>query len=224
MKSIRLSKFGKGIKESAALSFGLSALSLCDKSCQMLKRGFCYAERPERMYKGYYDKLIRNRRTKPENLINEASLEVDKLNLKWFRFSVSGSLPLSVTGEFKKAFRALCEKLVSRGILIHCPVETYAKAKLYRSILVGLPIVVRRTIQNKRNLFKFKDKAAYVVGEKPGVHNLELANELAKKLRTNKSVVVCPAVFKNKFGEKSKCGKCTACASDKVDLILYPLH
>lgn len=220
----RISRFGKGIKESAALSFGLSALSLCDKSCQMLKRGFCYAERPEKQYKNYYNKLIRNRRTKPENLIAEASLELDKLNLKWFRFSVSGSLPLSVTGEFKKGFRLLCEKLINKGVLIHCPVETYAKAKLYRSILVGLPIVVRRTIQTKRNLFKFKDRAAFVVGEKPGVHNLELANELAKKLRANKSVVVCPAVFKNKFGEKSKCGKCTACASDKVDLILYPLH
>ncbi len=221
----RISRFGKGIKESAALSFGLSALSLCDKSCQMLKKGFCYAERPEKQYKNYYNKLIRNRRTKPENLIDEASLEVDKLPLKWFRFSVSGSLPLKASRAFKKQFRLFCEKLVSKGVLIHCPVETYAKAKLYRSILAGLPIVVRRTIQTKRGLSKFKDKVAFVVGERPGVHNLELAYELAKKKRKDgKSVVVCPAVFKNKFGEKSKCGKCTACASDKVDLILYPLH
>ena len=220
-----LSRFSKGIKESAALSFGLSAKSLCDTSCRMLKEGFCYAESPERLYYNYNQKLIRHRRMLPENLINRASKEV--AGLKWFRFSVSGSVPpknkVKNWTTYSKGFRSLCEKLLNSGTKIHLPVESFSKARSDRSIRKGLPVVVRRTVQNKTQL-KSTDHIAYVVGKTRGRHNLEECNRLAKELRSEKSVVICPAVFPNKFGQKSKCGKCTACASDKVDIILYPLH
>lgn len=219
-----LSRFSKGIRQAKALSFGLSAHTLCDVSCKLYNKG-CYAERPEAMYKNYYNKLIRHRRTLPENLVRLARQEID--GLKWFRFSVSGSLPKKSAVKNWKAFaselQGLCSELLSNDCKVHLPVESMDKARSYRAILPN--IVVRRTIQTERGLSSFNDSAAYVVGETPGKHNLELSRELAQKKREEgKSVVVCPAVFKNKFGEKSKCGKCTACASPLVDLILYPLH
>lgn len=218
-----LSRFSKGIKQSAALSFGLSAKTLCDKSCQMLKRGLCYAEKPELRYKDYYRKLIRHRRMNPVSLLGGASKEVSGLSLKWFRFSVSGSVPskhqVKNWNSYKGGFRLLCEQLLLRGVKIHLPVESMNKARSYRAILQGLPIVVRRTIQNKKELESFTDNCAYVIGEKPG-NNSAAAFTLAKELRQlGKTSVVCPAVIGD-----SKCGRCTACSSDKVDLIIYPLH
>lgn len=215
----KISHFSKGIKESAALSFGLSAKSLCEKSCRMLQLGLCYAEKPEKRYKAYYKKLIRNRRTDPVNLLNGAAHELTDLPLKWFRFSVSGSLPLLYSLKYKKAFYDFCKSLIDRNVKIHCPVESKRKASLYRSIVADLPIVVRRTIQKKSELTTFNDCAAYVVGDTPGKHNIGPAFELAKELRQTKSVVVCPAIHSD-----SKCGKCTACANKGVDIVLYPLH
>lgn len=216
----RLSRFSKGIKESAALSFGLSAKSLCDSSCRMLKEGFCYAEKPERLYKDYYTKLVRHRKILPENLIRLAINEI-KPSLKWFRFSVSGSLPAKKSvknwAAYSSALREFCTKLVSLNIKVHMPVESMGKARTYRALLGDL-ITVRRTVQTKAALLKAKDPVAYVVGDTPGKSELE-TRLLANELRKTRSVVICPAIISD-----SKCGKCTACSSDKVDVILYPLH
>ena len=215
-----LSRFKKGVKESRALSFGLSAKSLCDKSCRMLKEGFCYAETPERLYKHYHTKLVRHRKIRPENLVRLATKEVNS-SLKWFRFSVSGSLPSKSTvknwAAYSSAIRELCVKLRNNGTLIHMPVESIGKARSYRKIL-GDILTVRRTVQTLPSLLKSKDCVAYVVGSVPGKAELE-TKLLANRLRKTRSVVICPAIIGD-----SKCGKCTACASSKVDVVLYPLH
>ena len=215
-----LSRFKKGVKRSAALSFGLSAKSLCDKSCRMLKEGFCYAETPERLYKHYHAKLVRHRKIRPENLVRLATSEI-KPTLEWFRFSVSGSVPTKSSvknwAAYASALREMCEKLRSNRTNVHFPVESMGKARTYRKIL-GDIITVRRTVQSKAALLKAKDNVAYVVGDIPGKAELE-TKLLAAELRKTRSVVVCPAIIGD-----SKCGKCTACASSKVDVVLYPLH
>lgn len=222
-----LSVFSKGINGARALSFGLSAKSLCDKTCRMLKMGFCYAENPERIYKDYNRKLRSHMRMNPENLVARAKKEITP-RIKWFRFSVSGSLPSRSMVRnwdlFSSELRSLVNELILHKIPVHMPVESSKKARTYRSLLGDL-ITVRRTIQTKNGLKSFSDPAAYVCGDKPSKSNIHLANSLAREIRsTGKTVVVCPAVFPNKHGTKSKCGQCTACADNRVDLVVYPLH
>ncbi len=218
-----LSEFSKGIKKSAALSFSRSASKNCDDICSQ-KGGDCYALRPESMYRAYGKKLNRHGRTKPFNLISLAKYEVSRKTISWFRFSVSGSIPSKNTlskkdwAKLTNILGDFCSFLINRNIKIHFPVESMNKARSYRNILKD-SVIVRRTIQDKRNLADFQDHCAYVVGDTPNPGNAALAIELAKIIRRRKkTVVVCPAIVGN-----SKCGKCTACA-EPVDLILYPKH
>lgn len=212
-----LTKFSKGIKNSAALSFSRSATVNCDKGCRQLGNG-CYAERVENQYKSYGRKLVRHSRTLPENLLRLALQEVGGRKLSWFRFSVSGSFPpaarIKNPAAFRSALRELVTHLLERGILIHIPIESFAKANMLRGILSDLPVVIRRSCQSLRDLLKSEDTVSWVV---PRDQN---PDEIADRLRSmGRSTVICPAIV----GE-SKCGKCKACASPLVDIILYPKH
>lgn len=213
-----LTKFSKGIKESAALSFSRSATVNCDKGCKQLGNG-CYAERVEKQYKDYGSKLVRHSRTLPENLLRLALNEVRaKPRLSWFRFSVSGSFPpatrIKNPAAFRSALRELVLCLLERGVLIHIPIESFAKARMLRGVLRELPVVIRRSCQSWRSLLQSKDSVSWVV---PREQN---PDEIADKLRNmGRSTVICPAIV----GE-SKCGKCKACASPLVDIVLYPKH
>lgn len=226
-----LSRFSKGIRQSRALSFAPSASFNCEKTCKQI-HGACYALQPEKQYRNYGRKLIRHALTPPANLVNLARYELTQTKkIKWFRLSVSGSVPSKGQvnkeqwGKFATSLRGIVQDLLSREVKIHFPVESFNKARTYRSILKGLPVVVRRTIQSPKGLNSFNDHCAYVVGDKPGIHNVSAAFKLADALRQEgKTVVVCPAINGvSKFG-KSKCGLCTACSSEKVSLVIYPLH
>lgn len=212
-----LTSFSKGIKESAALSFSRSASKNCDKGCKQFNNG-CYAETVEKRYKDYGLKLIRHGRTAPHNLLYLALAEVRRRKLTWFRFSVSGSIPpasrIKDKVRFANALRELCSHLSGEGILIHFPVESYPKAVMVRSILAGLPVVVRRSCQTLAGLLKSTDNVSWVVPR--GVDAAAIADSLREQGR---STVICPAII----GE-SKCGKCKACASPLVDIVLYPKH
>lgn len=212
-----LTRFSKGIKESAALSFSRSASRNCSKGCKQFNNG-CYAETVEARYKDYGRKLIRHGRTLPHNLIYAALAEVRLRKLTWFRFSVSGSVPpaklIADPLRFAAALRELCQFLVDNSILVHFPVESYPKAKMLRSILSGLPIVVRRSCQSFAGLLKSKDSVSWVVPK--GMDVQKLADTLRSQGR---STVICPAIVGD-----SKCGKCKACASPLVDIVLYPKH
>lgn len=212
-----LTRFSKGIKESVALSFSRSASKNCDKGCKQFNNG-CYAETVEKRYKDYGRKLLRHSRIAPHNLIYSALAEVQRRKLSWFRFSVSGSIPpasrIRDKIRFTSALRELCSHLSGEGILIHFPVESYPKAVMVRSILEGLPIVVRRSCQSLAGLLNSKDAVSWVVPK--GMDVSKLADTLREQ---NKTVVVCPAIIGD-----SKCGKCKACANKFVDVILYPKH
>lgn len=212
-----LTRFSKGIKESAALSFSRSASKNCDRGCKQFNNG-CYAETVEKRYKDYGLKLIRHGRTAPHNLIYAALAEIRQRKLTWFRFSVSGSIPpasrIKDKVRFAASLRELCSYLLENGIFIHLPVESYPKAVMVRSILAGLPVVVRRSCQSLAGLLNSKDAVSWVVPR--GMDTSKLADTLREQ---NKTVVVCPAII----GE-SKCGKCKACASPLVNIVLYPKH
>lgn len=216
-----LTKFSKGIKNSAALSFSLSASNNCDDSCRQ-KIGTCYALGPESRYKDYGKKLRKHGRTKQHTLIYGALQELKRKRElpTWFRFSVSGSfkaksqMSLQDWNNFKKAMKEFCEFATDKKMNLHIPCETMGKARSLRSI-VGKH-VIRRSIQSSKLsvLINSKDHCSWVV---PTNQNPQ---EIAQTLRDNgKTTVICPAVIGN-----SKCGKCLACASHKVDMVLYPQH
>lgn len=217
MKKV-LTTFSKSIKDSRGLSFSRSASLNCDKGCAQFNKG-CYAEKVEKRYKDYGIKLLRHARIPPHNLIYRALDEVVRLpKLKWFRVSVSGSIPpksrIKNFAAFSSALRELIYNLTANGVKIHIPVESYPKATMVRSILGGLPVIVRRSCQSLAGLKRAKDHASFVV---PKTMNYD---DLSHELRSmGKSVVVCPAIIGD-----SKCGKCTACSSKFVDIILYPKH
>ncbi len=212
-----LTKFSKGVPTSAGLSFSRSASANCDKQCKQFNNGF-YAERVEKLYPSYGRKLLRHGRTLPQNLIYAALAEVRERRLTWFRFSVSGSVPsvnrLKDRAKFETALRELVSYLVSRKILIHFPVESFAKARMIRSMLKGLPVVVRRSCQTWRGLLRSKDQVSWVVPRSQDP--MQVADTLRE---AGFSTVVCPAILRS-----SKCGKCKACASPLVDIVLYPKH
>lgn len=191
----------------------------------MLKAGVCYAERgPELLYKNYTAKLIKHERKSASRLNEEALLEVKKLNLEWFRFSVSGSIhEKRITPKFQKTLRELCQYLVSTGCYIHFPVESPRKAAKIRKALKGLPITVRRTVQSTlKDVAAAKDSVAFVIGTNKWQKDKNKRDciEAAQTLRKGgKRTVICPAVIGS-----AKCGECTACADPSVDVVLYPLH
>ena len=213
-----LTKFSKGIKESAALSFSRSASKNCSPGCKQFNNG-CYAETVEKRYKDYGLKLIRHGRTAPHNLLYLALAEVQRRKLSWFRFSVSGSIPpvsrIRDKVRFAASLKELCSFLISNGALIHLPVESYPKAVMVRKILAGLPVVVRRSCQTLAGLLKSTDNVSWVVPK--GMDASKLADTLRSE--QNKTVVVCPAIIGS-----SKCGQCKACANKFVDIVLYPKH
>lgn len=227
-----LSRFKKGIKKSAALSYNRSALKNCSDSCRMKKLGLCYAENgPETIYPNYIKKLKRHELISPAKLNQFALEQLKSLTIKpeWFRFSVSGSVPPKWRhrswDKFLVTLISLCRYLISIGCDIHFPVEDAKKANDLRKAFndAGLRIVVRRTIQsNYRDVLLSKDHTAFVVGVNPyeKLKNKQESKILAQLLRSKgKRTVICPAIIGS-----AKCGQCIACADSNVDTVLYPLH
>ena len=223
-----LGVFGKGIKNSRTLNYSRSATDNCDKGCQQFNAG-CYAERLEGIYPSLAKKLNRHELMPPENLNYLAIAELDAVEtIDWVRISAFGSVPKSRDYR-RKAFRVSVDKLfaklvkkIGRPDRIHLPVESYSKAKAYREMAEPHGICVRESLQNPNRLKDLRGPSSIVVGQRgqSPAHKYEQSQELAVKMRASgQTAVVCPAIVRD-----SKCGRCTACADTRVDLILYPLH
>ena len=224
-----LGEFSKGIKNSRTQNYSRSATDNCDKGCRQLKEEKCYAERIEKVYTSLGSKLLRHERTPPENLNYLAIAELDAVEtLDWFRFSAFGSVPKSkdyrrkaIRDSMDKLFTKLVEK-IGRPDRIHLPVESYSKAKAYREMAEPHGICVRESLQSSNRLKDLRGPCSIVVGEasQSPAQRAEQVLKLAAELReAGLSCVGCPAVLRD-----SKCGRCTACADNRVDLIIYPLH
>lgn len=225
-----LTEFSKTVKDGRGLSFSLSASEYCDDVCTA-KGTVCYAEVIEGLYPELGAKLLRHS-MHLFKVLRVAVIKVTSMKrLDWFRFCVDGGLPAPEHfssprqwAVWKKQFRNLAAVAASR-CPVHLPTESLRKAKIYRRIVRGLGIVVRRTCQSEASALRSRDHRAVRIGvsARPchAEVNKQLALEFCKRIReeTGESAMACPAVMYD-----SKCGKCTGCSDPRVKVIVYPLH
>lgn len=228
-----LTSFSKAVPGHIAVSFARSARDNCDTACRIWDQ--CYASRIERIYPTLERKLGRHYRSGPTAVARRATAEIKRReSIPWARISVDGSLPPRAKVRNWNAYKAALREMISaaqlRGARWHIPVESFAKARTYRAALSGLGVVVRRTSQamHLADVLGASDPISWIVGR---IHagavsreetrrNTELAYDYARQAReAGKTAVVCPAVARN-----NQCGKCTACADHRVDIVFYPFH
>ena len=231
--------FSKAVFDHVGLSFSTSGRkrsSNCDIRCRLLE--LCYAVRIERIYADLERKLERHHRSGAVAVLVEALATLRDDPISWARFSVDGSLP--ERAEFDRTqwaiFRDLLREFVSRCLALgarwHIPVESRRKARAYRAALSGLGVTIRRSDQSAtiERVLSSNDSRSWVAcaGELHRGHvskvqkeaNTEYAFECARKAReAGVSTVVCPAVYGSGL-----CGSCTACSTDRVELVIYPFH
>jgi len=245
----QISKF---IAESLSISYGPSGAGIggggggnCSRACRLFS--LCYAVRQERIYSGLSRMLQQHAKWGAVKLtrLAIAAFPTGK-PLQWFRVSVDGSLPsrgsMSVASwkRFASLFTTLIRLALTAGARIHIPVETKGKARDYRTALKTLPdVVVRRSSQAKTaeamiDEASVDDPSSFVCGP---LHNgrvsadqkranTEIAHAVAQQIRQSGkglTAVVCPAV-RDAEDNPSKCGRCTACSSASVTVVLYPFH
>ena len=225
-------KVSKLVDDSYAASFGNSAgsgESFCDKSCRLWT--LCYASKLEKVRVNVREALSKALKAGAIPLLQSIMDRMPR-RFTWMRWSVFGSVPSSADlgdkwPQFAAMFREANKMAVESGALVHLPVESKAKAKELRDVLVGLPIVVRRSDQSDTvaDMIKSTDHRSYVVGEhkfRPSeedkARNKELSRKAAKRIRaTGQTAVECPF-------PRLKCGQCRACADPRVDVVLYAYH
>lgn len=222
-----IGSFGKGIKGSVTVNFGVSGGSNCDDSCTLKNNG-CYAITTEAVKPSITVNLER----KQNNLLQYLKELVTpkalaKLNkAPWIRASAFGSIPApeQLSDHEIEAFKELAIGINNHNM--HFPVETLAKAKFLRH--VGF------NPRYSAGLDKDKAISAVIQG-----FNTSLVVEGPKKARgknkrkhsepafitmkdlTNQGIKtkVCPAI-----AGSAHCGACTLCADKSVDVIIYPMH
>jgi len=155
------------------------------------------------------------------------------------RWSVSAGVPMREDfatveswREFRAAFRAANVQAVESGADVHLPTESVRKARVLRRLLAGVGVVVRRSVQSTRvsDLLRARDHRAFTVyapghkvtagqvGKLQKRANIAAAHDLAREVRASgSSCVVCPYSASGRL-----CGDCRACASDRVDVVLFP--
>ena len=247
-----LGTFGKGVDGSVSINFSVSGGDNCDTACVHHPQSTannatfaCYAARseirPDRAQLAA--KLTRHERMPAALVCGKALLELQELlrrrkRIPWVRISTNGSLPQidDVRGNklFRSQFRALLSFCKDNAIPIHIPVETYAKARFYRSLLGDLA-TIRESVQRLGRFTSASGAVSVVAGAKSEsrIERVEIARQVARERReaTGRKCIVCPAVL-NGFAARrdrsllninAKCGNCTACANSLVDIV-YPLH
>jgi hypothetical protein len=252
MASAVLGSYSKGTTSARSLNFGTSGSVDCDSGCvhnpaNPEGNGDCYAIRVENRAdrRQLLAKLIRHQETPPFMLVGKAILEVQELvrkgGINWLRISTNGAVPPpeKATPLFITQLRTLFAICRDANIKVHFPVESRAKFDFYTS-KVGDLVAVRLSVHSESEF----ETASAVCSTSAGQGKLKDRVSHAKKLaairraKTGRLTVVCPAVvssFAVKCGskedkpalkiiaEKSKCGNCTYCSRNDVDVI-YPTH
>ena len=224
-----LGKFGKGVKQSRQLSTARSATANCDPACNWFDNG-CYAARLDSgLYPGLNAKLKRLERADDCRTFDQAGYEVSQLrHLVWFRFFALGAAPMPKkirdNLRFWLALVRLCKVIrnkIGSDRKIHFPVESYRKWRLYNAKLKSAGVVVRESLQDERRLSSINHPCSIVIGRRlPLADRPAACRETVQAVRDQgRTAIICPAVISD-----SKCGKCTACGDDRVDLVVYPFH
>ena len=229
MKSV-LGTFSKGNETARSINFSESGGENCSGRCPH-KGNSCYAERVEKLYPSAKKSGIAKRKMGAVQILNRATMEIRTLRNVWLRVSVLGSLPKISQAKREKGFAVAFENFLKAvkesGSKIHIPVEDYEKASFYTE-LAGNWAVIRESCFSKKRVLETPNKASHVIGEKgtPMQTRIDQCHDFARTIRkTGKTAIVCAAVKpRNYTGRPVKCGDCTACSSEKVDVVLYPLH
>jgi hypothetical protein len=233
-----IGRFSKGVKGSVSLNFCLAGGKYCDKSCNNhpASGGSCYAIRPQKMYPTMAKSLSSKEGVDPGDIVEQAIDEVKrKKSIPWFRFSVAGSLPhqKDSTPKFEGKLIELVDILRERGVPTHLPVECPSKVGFYNGMLEN-KVTVRLSIQHPADFLSYLGPCSLVVGGEFTRHKrgnsimsqrIAASKSAAKARRqlTGRAVMVCPAIKGLRATNKSKCGKCKACAMANIDVV-YPLH
>jgi len=219
------------------VSFGESGGALCDDDCKH-KRGSCYWMRLQ-----VGRPTTRSAMARLESLgglrVVRAAIATMPRRFAWMRWSVSAGVPMpehfgnrADWRAFRREFRRANQQAIESGADVHLPTESARKARILRRMLSGLGVVVRRSVQSARvsDLLRAKDHRAFTVyapghrvtagpvGKLQKRANIEAAHDLAREVRAaGSSCVVCPFSSSGRL-----CGDCRACASDRVDVVLFP--
>ena len=229
--------FSKGKAGSVAINFAPSAGSLCSKECEYKRNGKCYAVATEKRKSSITVNLER-KESHPAEYLDILAHETAQPRIQsapWVRFSAFGGvydysqLPAGAVANFGEIAHNL-KPLIQAG-RVHFPTETVEKYTLYREL--GFP--TRLSLQTQAlervidEVFAGRVVSCSTVGEKIYKResqikaNIREAQRIAEYLRElGISVVVCGAIANRK--RKIKCGDCTACGRDKVQVVIYPEH
>lgn len=207
----------------------------------------CYAVRaeirPDRQ--GLTRKLGRHGKLGAAQVCGAAIVEYrlmrDKgVSVPWARISTNGSVPQpeNVRPIFRAQFRTLLAMFLDDDVPVHFPVETKEKRRFYDH-MVGDLCTVRESCNLDVDRFVHATvPRSVVVGSRSMSRNERVseAQRVAKLARetSGQKIVVCPAIThswasnpvrKNAIpkNDRAKCGACTACADQNVQIV-YPLH
>lgn len=223
-----IGSFGKGVKNSVTVNFGVSGGVNCSDTCPLKNNG-CYACNVEKMKPSITVNLEKKQDNFSEYLTAlNSEKSIDKLNKSpWIRFSAFGSIP--AISKIKKAdrekFKALAASIENHQ-KIHFPVETLAKYNFLKSAGFNPRLSLsEKTSGLKNHIAKDRLISIVVAGKKMATGKNKRANsqkafdtmrELNKQGIKTK---VCPAIPAN-----AECGSCTLCANPEIKVIIYPKH
>ena len=236
-----LGTFSKGCAGSVALNFAPSGGVNCDQACPYHPATtspaaagdpdppVCYAVNCEGRYSNtLVPKLERHAAAGAAAVVAAADRECAerRYRLPWFRFSAIGSVPAAVPD----GFRRLVARLAAAGTPIHLPIESARKANRYRRALEGLGVAVRESVTGLRRWRSAPAACSIVAGSMSDSprERVEAAKRYAadRTARTGRRCIVCAAVaarFLRTGSTLAKCGRCTACADPRVDIV-FPAH
>jgi hypothetical protein len=227
-------ELSKALNGSVALNFSESGGPQCSDSCPF-KGSVCYAERLETVRTNCD---VGGRRRRLAGFESVATAYVEQLertgSAPWVRFSAFGSLPHSLSDAGRTFFGRIVRTAVqvAGAGRVHVPVESVRKYRLYSAIAGAAGVVVRlsahtyeRAMAHTRKGIAISIVERKVAGEKTAAR-LDRAKETAARFRkAGRTAMVCPAIAADIRGtEPVKCGKCKACGSDRVDVVVYPEH
>lgn len=225
------STFGKGCDGSLALNACKGSGEFCSKTCpfnlngDVWKEGMpaCYTEGPQKMYKNLIPFLDKHQENFTGFLYGILA-NMDKLKkAPWVRFSSFGSFPEQ--DQLNENHRNLLQEIAHQlrdqieAGKVHFPVETITKYHTYSK----LGFRARLSLATNQEQYETASRRACVVGSLKDHMTTRINQAKAKAkdlMKQGVKAIVCPAVGNKKI----KCGNCTACGSDKVEMVVYPVH
>ena len=220
-----IGSYGKGIAGSVTVNFTVSGGKHCSDTCPLKGNG-CYAITTEAMKPSITINLERKE--------NDISAYLDAISTPtalgklsaapWVRFAAFGSIPETLSEKDQENLKTVAEALDHSRV--HFPTETLGKAAMLKRAVFTPRVSVATKTENLGQVLAAGHVASCTVkGEKRAIgknKRLHSGQAIAFVRSLHKQGItakVCPAV-----AGSAKCGQCTACAKNDVQVIVYPMH